>query len=448
MGFFLLLLYLTACYIRPADFFPELAAYRPMMWFAIITAFFVLFDSIRGGLRFWAPQYYLMAAFMGAVALSRVAQGWIGGAILAVLDFSVPFAIFYCVALSITSMRRQNILAGFVIISFLGLAVQSLIGFADNSERFFTRQSVESPNNFSREFSHEDEEYMGDEASAEMRPLKRIRSIGFLNDPNDFAQALLVALPLLAHFWRPGGGLRNFIFVVIPGILLLVTIYLTHSRGALVGILALALLWIYQRFGKGVAFAGVVIVSAAVMIAKLATVGSSSLDLSSYGRIDAWGVGLELLKAQPLLGAGYNFFTEHNELTAHNSFVLCFSELGLIGYFFWLAILIITVAQLAKIFRNGREAGEEDDASRWALTLMYALLAFLATSFFLSRTYVITLYLLLGMSAALFIYARSSPSPVSGPRLRDWLTWTSVVEVLSIALIYFVVRAGRSLGPA
>ena len=55
----------------------------------------------------------------------------------------------------------------------------------------------------------------------------------------------------------------------------------------------------------------------------------SSKEQSAAERIEAWSVGLELLKWRPLFGAGYGNFTDHHHLTAHNSFVLCFAELGL-----------------------------------------------------------------------------------------------------------------------
>jgi hypothetical protein len=42
----------------------------------------------------------------------------------------------------------------------------------------------------------------------------------------------------------------------------------------------------------------------------------------------------------PVFGVSYNSFTDHHERTTHNSFVLCFAELGLLGYFTWLALVV------------------------------------------------------------------------------------------------------------
>jgi nicotinamide riboside transporter PnuC len=70
------------------------------------------------------------------------------------------------------------------------------------------------------------------------------------------------------------------------------------------------------------------------------------------------------------------------------------------------------------------------------------------TAFFLSRTYVITLYLLVGMTVALQALSQESESPVESPSPRQWMTWTTAVEVLSIVAVYLMVRAGHMLGAA
>ena len=73
--------------------------------------------------------------------------------------------------------------------------------------------------------------------------------MGFLADPNDFAQALLMVLPMLGLAWRPGRAFRNFVLVLIPGAILLYAVYLTHSRGALVGLAVMLFMAARQRWG-------------------------------------------------------------------------------------------------------------------------------------------------------------------------------------------------------
>src|SRR3984957_7173214 len=68
--------------------------------------------------------------------------------------------------------------------------------------------------------------------------LTRIRGAGFLSDPNDLAQILLIALPLAFLAWRRGRGVANFFVVLLPSVLLLWTTYLTPSRGGLIELAA------------------------------------------------------------------------------------------------------------------------------------------------------------------------------------------------------------------
>ena len=85
--------------------------------------------------------------------------------------------------------------------------------------------------------------------------LVRIRAVGFLSDPNDFAQFLLIVLPLVTLVWARGKGIRNFFLVVAPCVLIIYGVYLTHSRGALLALIALAILFMSRRVSLPVAIA-------------------------------------------------------------------------------------------------------------------------------------------------------------------------------------------------
>src|ERR1700682_4357662 len=56
-----------------------------------------------------------------------------------------------------------------------------------------------------------------------------------------------------------------------------------------------------------------------------------------------------MFKSAPLFGIGFNGFTEFLDITAHNSFVLCLAELGLLGSTLWMALLVTTTAGLNRI---------------------------------------------------------------------------------------------------
>jgi len=167
--------------------------------------------------------------------------------------------------------------------------------------------------------------------------LTRIRGAGFLSDPNDLAQILLIVLPLAFIAWRRGRMVTNFFVVLLPAALLLWTTYLTHSRGGLVALAAVALMAARKRLGT----------TTSAALAALFILGMISLDFTGgrgmsaadgADRLEAWANGLEMFKSAPLFGIGFNGFTDLYEITAHNSFVLCLAELGLLGSTLWMAL--------------------------------------------------------------------------------------------------------------
>jgi O-antigen ligase len=144
----------------------------------------------------------------------------------------------------------------------------------------------------------------------------------------------------------------------------------------------------------------------------------------------------------PIWGGGYGSYPDNFRLTAHNSFILGASELGLVGYFFWMGLLVTIIWQLQAIVAEPSFATPERiELRRWAKAVLYALYVFLLTGFFLSQTYDPLLYLLLGVGSAISSYA----SELSGrtdylPKGKNWLIWTVGLCMGSIFLIYIMVR--------
>jgi O-antigen ligase len=178
-------------------------------------------------------------------------------------------------------------------------------------------------------------------------------------------------------------------------------------------------------------------------------------------RIEAWGVGLGLLKSYPLHGIGFNNFTEYHEITAHNSFVLCFSELGIVGFFLWLAIIVCSIKQLNSILALQHDNPKLKPLMRWVRMVQLSFTGFLVTSWFLSRTYVALFWILVGMSTAITDLARREMAKEAGtvtipavkPELRQriaavlqgmppprWAGTTAALQAACMMLIYMMVR--------
>jgi O-antigen ligase len=177
----------------------------------------------------------------------------------------------------------------------------------------------------------------------------------------------------------------------------------------------IALLGVWHWFSRGLKKtlwrAGLALPVLFLVMSKFRTIDAE--ESSAAGRIDAWYEGMQMFLANPVFGIGQGDFTDHHILTAHNSFVLVFSELGLPGYFIWIAILYLTIFPLWKLFMRDR-SGEEsrqvsgsESLAESANTIMpvvyhgqllfYSMVGYLATAFFLSRSYTPLLYLFIGI---------------------------------------------------
>jgi O-antigen ligase len=132
---------------------------------------------------------------------------------------------------------------------------------------------------------------------------------------------------------------------------------------------------------------------------------------SADGRIQAWYEGLQMFKYRPVFGIGKGQFAEHHSLTAHNSFVLIWAELGVLGYCLWFLTISLTLTLLIKVFQLDKSKYEESkyEESKLMLNdiflakcLFLSFIGYLTTAFFLSRSYIVFLYVFLGLSYALY----------------------------------------------
>jgi putative inorganic carbon (hco3(-)) transporter len=277
----------------------------------------------------------------------------------------------------------------------------------------------------------------------------RIRYVGMFSDPNDLAQFFLVVLPFVGMLWKRRQIVYN---IAVVGPLMAYIgygIYLTHSRGVFVGLLVVVMLHLRTRM-KSVLVPFAAAIMAVVFLAGMIAGGRALNFGAGSDRIEAWGVGLALLRSHPITGAGYNSFTDYHEITAHNSFVLCFAELGLVGFFFWLAIIVCTILQLNLIIRQEQNNPAMAGVLRWAISLRLAIVGFLATAWFLSRTYIVLLWVLLAMAVALVEMVKAqrqtAPLPAGKPWLPAllanvrWLPTTAAVQAACLFFVYVLVR--------
>jgi putative inorganic carbon (hco3(-)) transporter len=448
MSFALFIVYILCTYLRPFEMFaPDLNEYRPML---ILLALALVPAAVRAAMRqevgVRAVHFKLLALLVLAIGVSQVANQWAGGALVSIGDFSASAMLMVLCFLNLTSIKRLQVTCIAITVSAVLLAGLGIYSFHTGfmAEELVLRQNPTDEDALESVVAEDMNAIPALDTSG--RYFLRLRSLGFLNDPNDFAQFMVMVLPLLWWAHAPGRWLRNLLVLGAPGVVLGYAIYLTQSRGAMLGIAAVLLMAAQRWLGTVRTLVLGALVVAAFGIVSFGGRELSTNEESAAQRIDAWYAGWTMLKAKPLFGVGYGNFLDYNTLTAHNSFVLCFSELGLFGYFAWLGLIVLTFAGLNRAVRL---APQEAPERRLAVMLRAALIAYLACAWFLSRTYQPGLYVVLALCISAWICTQKLIAPTVPQAMEEALPWpkaTVMAMVISIATIYAFIAAQRLVG--
>ncbi|MEW9573375.1 O-antigen ligase family protein [Rhodanobacter sp. Si-c] len=306
--FLLILVYLGFAIVRPQDFLPGMAG-LPVMSVTLLLAF--VGWLLRGARTPGAPQFLLLPVFILIAMASEVVTGWSGGMEYVLEQMGPSLIVFFVLASAIDDPRRTATTFAVIGLCAMVLALHSV-------------QQAEHGVGWTGMTLGED---------------GRIRYVGIFNDPNDLGLLFVMALPMVLclasrasflgrWFWRAGA------------LLLLAGVYLTKSRGTQLAVLLMGGVWLWQK--RGLLTAGSLGFVGLVGLMLMPSTRMNDLDpdeASAFGRVDAWYEGLDMFKTHPLFGVGFGNFTDYNELTAHNSFVLVLAETGFLGFVIWLAFV-------------------------------------------------------------------------------------------------------------
>ncbi|WP_285401695.1 O-antigen ligase family protein [Luteibacter sp. ME-Dv--P-043b] len=413
--FALILLYVVLTIIRPQDYVPGLDAV-PILPVVLLLAFTCWLASREKTIQ--APQFIILPVFLLVLMVSEVANGWTGGALDELARFGPAVIAFFVLGAACRTQRRVRTAMAVFVVCAVVLALHGV-------------------------------EQAGTGVGWTGTPIGeggRIQYVGIFNDPNDLGLLFAATLPMAVFLGRRGGGILRLAWLAAAA-LLLYGILLTNSRGAMLAVLIVAGGYVWYR--RGMAVAGVLGVLG-LTVMKLLSSRMDELDAgeeSAAGRVDAWYAGLEMFRDHPILGVGAGNFTEYNELTAHNSFVLVIAETGFVGFVLWLAFVGYGFWMMLTIVRHVRPTG--DDAAttaawaterQMALTLLLSLCGLFAAAFFLSRSYMIVMYLIAAMVAGYYVGARARWPGLPLFRLSDG-GWRWVPAAMGTIAGFFVLVA-------
>ena len=390
MAFFLLLLYLVIVYMRPAEWIPMFAGWQMLDVAMLSTVFFLFLRAAlaKGSNLVRIPHNRMIVGLLAAIVLSHAAHGYVGGIIHSASIFIVNVLLYFLVVNIVNTPRKLKTAVWVLVVLTAIMAVQGV-----------------------------QQDARGWGWAGQGTAWGRITWVGIFEDPNDLGLAFVTMVPvLLAYIFGPAFIGFKWLPMGLVG-LLVYGLYLTNSRGAMLALMA-AVAFFFIRRSKHRLLGGVLGGAMALLILLFgpSRMGMmSAQEESAAERLQAWYYGFQLLKHNPLFGAGQDLFTNDYPLTAHNSFVLAFAELGLVGFFFWIALLYVSFKGLEVAHRYHGE-----HLSPYTYGLECGLVGFCTAAFFLSRTYVMIPYLLAALAAALAnIVRKQTPELVVAFTGRD-----------------------------
>lgn len=446
MGFVLAVLYLVTTYLGTNTVFGPLAAYHVELIVAALV-FVVSLPSLPRSFTLKTPQSLALIGLAGAVFMSVLTTGWIGGAVQAFQDFIPNAFAYFLVCLHCNSKRKVKSIVLLLLFVCLFVIAHGLMDF-----RNIPQNTANLPSNFSTA-------YLLGMRNDTGQLFFRLRGQNFINDPNDFAQLLVSVIPLAFIFWRPKKMVRNTLFVLLPVSLLLYGAFLTHSRGCLMALLVIAIVAGRRWIGiiPSLALAGGMFLVAS----RTGFTGGRNIE-SGSGRMVLWAMSIGALKSHPLFGVGFGRLGDYlGGYTAHNSIMVCAAELGMFGLFFWSMFLFPTLRDAIMLAspnhvtegerftsseesvlgtKKFKEEIDKAEINRLGQLIILSFTGFLVTGFFLSRAFVMTLFLLGGIGEVIYEWALQrgmiSPRLTLGRACR----YAVILSVLLVVGVYILLR--------
>lgn len=253
--------------------------------------------------------------------------------------------------------------------------------------------------------------------------------MGSTQNPNRLALICTLALIFIWEYSQ-AYGLKRWRWPAIAAILLLVvTVFLSASRGGVLGLGFATLLLFVRRqtgasriaYGIAVAALGIMLIGQVVpeqaleRIANIPGITTDSESGEGAGSIErrgyTYGVGLDIWQLAPLVGVGpgnwpyVRFITDplRSAAAPHNSFLKALAEGGILTLGLYLTLFIVTLRDLVRCERSpAAMAAARRDGLAWLLSgARIALVTFMIFSLFADLWDLIFAYLLIGIAAVL-----------------------------------------------
>lgn len=367
-------------YLRPVDFFPQLAMLRIPLFIASVTStglFVKLLLTRQKLIEGWYVKWFI--AWWVVMFLSVPLSLWRSQSLSAAQDFAKSVAMVWMIYMTIRSEKQMTLAVRMLAWMALWLAGSGIYNYMTGN--------VEVSGDLQR-------------AGAES---------GMLGDPNDLASYILMLFPLCYYlfFNDPKRWLR--LVYGLAMLMILVAVVYTGSRGGFVGLVVLFfLLWLFSKrkvlglfIGLAV-FGAIWFVSPAEYRERIRSITNYEQDESAMNRVEYRRAAVRMFKRNPFTGIGFKNFADFardfgapGSQTTHNMYYMVLAELGGLGLFVFLNIWL----------RSLKSAWEIARSQMWLLRALgmgalIGLLDLMVTGYFLSISYYPYQYILMALVAA------------------------------------------------
>ena len=418
------LIFMFLVFWRPQEWLVPAMYGWPVLDFIVYAALLGLLVELDSGRAKMpkTPAVALAGGLWVAAVFSHVVQGYFQGMLNTIPD---AFKLCFFLVLLVVVVDRVGNARAVVMVFVLGACLMSVHALMQQQ--------------LGHGFAGQPPMYVFKEATGEYQ--KRSQFFGIFGDPNDLAQFLAASLPLV--FAIPHRlSFERLALSTGVAVLLFVALLTTHSRGGVVALLAACVAMLFMVLpSRWLPYAGALALAGGLLLCGLK--GGLMMDASASERVVYWGLANRAFKAHPLFGIGYGMFWQitGSSRAAHNAFVSCYTEVGLVGYWFWFSLLQLGVIGCwrTRLALRKPVTASQIYLRRLAGLTIASIIGFAAGGYFLSRSFIFPFFFLFGLSNAIPLIAQRL-LPAGHPPLlqvrRDVFGWGTVTTLFSVIYIY------------
>lgn len=411
-------------FVRPQEVFVALQAYPLIHIFTLLAVFGLAIDlRLRlvtpqpGPQLVWALSFFAWCLFTAAIKSESLLSG-VGGEDLTVIDLAILAAWYYLTSHGVQTFRSLKALSAIAVMLAVFLSIVSIhqaqtpFQCIEIEEDMVLTVAAGVPDGRpckKRQDCFINGAKPGGNYICERTGMMQTSTIGgrtryrgVLQDPNELSLALSCALPFVFLFYQLRRNLQRLLILIGLTLVTVLAVYYTKSRGGQLVLLAVLGVYLIYRFGWNAVIAGGLVLLPAVIFL-VGGGGRSDADASTTERLRCFWEGMEMFRANPVIGVGFGQFTVHHYLTAHNSYILAPAELGLPGTFLWLGALYVSVKIPWRGLKHNRPTTPDRYMAHYfALALLSSMIGLVLGVLFLSFNYHYLLWWYVGLTGAYY----------------------------------------------